>query len=622
MREVIGGRVVRLGKDAERVLGIAAVIGRDFDLDLLAAATNTPEDELLDVLDAATAVALVREVADTGRYCFAHALIQHTLYEDLGHNRRARAHRRIAEALEELCGDRPLARLGELARHWVTATQPIDLTKAISYSRQAGDAALDALAPAEALRHYAQALDLYPQATDPDPVLGIDLAIGLGTAQRQTGDPAFRETLLDAARRAADLDDTDRLVEAAIANDRGFHNAVGVIDAAKVEILETTLDRIPADNPARALVLATLCSELTVGSPLERRQALADEAIAIAEASGDDTTIVRVLNHVFIPLMVPSTVEQSMARTADALTRAQRVGDPVLLFWAAGWRAVNAACRGDIDEMDRCHEIVASLAVRLDQPTLDWAHTLTRAMRAKIAGDTDQVQQLATDALQMGTDSGQPDAIVFFGAQLMMVGFLRGTMGDLIPLIDQAVADNPGVPTSSAALAVAHAEAGHTDDAACLLENFAAADFDLPMDQGWTTGMVCYAEAAIACRNPKYAQPLFDRLAPWSNQFATTGGGSAQGPVSLYVGGLATVLGRYHEADIYFTQAAAMSDRMGAKFFAARTDLLWGSMLAERNGPGDADKARGLLANARFVAAAHGYANVERRAAEALQHLD
>jgi hypothetical protein len=365
-----------------------------------------------------------------------------------------------------------------------------------------------------------------------------------------------------------------------------------------------------------------MCSELSVGSPLDRRRALADEAIAIAEASGDDTTIVRVLNHVFLPLMVPSLLEQSTTRTTDALARARHVGDPVLLFWAAGWRAVNAASAGDIDEMDRCHEIVASLAVRLDQPTLGWAHSLTRAMRAQISGDTDRVQQLATDALQIGTDTGQPDAIVFFGAQFMMVGFLRGTMGDLIPLIDQAVADNPGVPTFKAALAVAHAEAGHTEDAARLLEDFGTADFDLPMDQGWTTGMVCYAEAAIACRNPKYAQPLFDRLAPFSNQFATTGGGSAQGPVSLYLGGLAAVLGRGDEADLYFTQAAAMSGGMGAKFFAARTDLLWGLMLADRNGPGDSDKARGLLTNAHAVAAAHGYANVERRAAEALQLQD
>ena len=156
------------------------------------------------------------------------------------------------EALEDLCGDRPGARVGELARHWIAATQPIDLTKAIGYSRQAGDAALDALAPADALRYYAQALDLYAQATETDLALGIDLAIGLGTAQRQTGDPAFRETLLGAARQAADLGDTERLVAAALANYRGWVSSVGAVDADKVEMLELALDRLSADSPNRS----------------------------------------------------------------------------------------------------------------------------------------------------------------------------------------------------------------------------------------------------------------------------------------------------------------------------------------------------------------------------------
>ena len=72
---------------------------------------------------------------------------------------------------------------------------------------------------------------------------------------------------------------------AALANDRGMFSNAGVIDTEKVEVLEMALDRLPADAPDRALVLATLCSELALGSPLERRQALADEAMAIARAS-------------------------------------------------------------------------------------------------------------------------------------------------------------------------------------------------------------------------------------------------------------------------------------------------------------------------------------------------
>jgi tetratricopeptide (TPR) repeat protein len=625
VREVIGARVARLGQDAERVLSVAAVIGRDFDLDLLARATKTSDDDLLDILEAAAAVALVREMTDAqGRYNFAHALIQHTLYEDLGPNRRARAHRQVAVALEDLCGDRPGARVGELARHWFSATQPTDLARAISYSRQAADAALSALAPADALGYYAQALDLSAQVDDPDPILALDLAIGLGTAQRQTGNPAFRDTLLDVARRAADLGDTDRLVAAALANDRGFFSAGGVIDADKVEILEMALDRLPADNPERALVLATLCSELTYGSPLERREALADEALAIAHASGDDATIVRVLNHVFLPLTVPSLLELTLARTADALVRAARLGDPVQLYFAASWRTNASGYAGDIDEMDRCDEILRSLAEQLDQPIFHWTHAFWCASRAQLTGDTDRADQLATKAFQIATEAGQPDAELFFGAQLAVVGWQRGLLGNSESVLgyEQLIPAYPGIATTiTAGLARAHAEGDRTDDAARLLEEFATADFDLPYEQGWIIAMASYAEAAIECRDPRYAGPLFDRLAPWADQLSCTPI-NFDGPVSHYLGGLATVLGRYDEADAYFTQAAAFNDRANAKFFGARTNLSWGKMLAERKGPGDAEKARDLLTKARTAAAAHGYANVERRAAKALRHLN
>ena len=134
--------------------------------------------------------------------------------------------------------------------------------------------------------------------TTPIRCVGIDLAIGIGTAQRQSGDAAFRETLLDAARRAADVGDTARLVAAALANNRGMFSNAATVDGERVAILELALDRLPTDDPDRALVLSTLCAELTYDDSLERRQALADEALAIARSTGDDATTVRVLNHI------------------------------------------------------------------------------------------------------------------------------------------------------------------------------------------------------------------------------------------------------------------------------------------------------------------------------------
>jgi ATP/maltotriose-dependent transcriptional regulator MalT len=388
-------------------------------------------------------------------------------------------------------------------------------------------------------------------------------------------------------------------------------------------MLERALVLLPSDDSDRALVLASLCAELTYGSSLERRQALADGAVAIAESSSDDAVMVRVINHVGYPLRVPPLLEQSLAWSADALLRAERLGDPVLLLWAASGRALAAGLAGDIDEMDRCLEIGGARAEQLDQPQLNWWRGYAFAMRAQIAGNTEAAEQFATEAFEVGTASGQPDAALFFGAQLMVVSSQRGRLAEVMPFIEQMTFETPAIAPGIAAamLAQVNVAIDRTDEARHVLEEFAAGNFDLPLDPLWLSGMLAYAQAAVGIGDPKYAGPLFDRLAPWAAQFSTTGV-TADGPVSYYLGSLATVLGRFDEADAYFMQAAAFNDRVDAKFFAASTNLEWGEMLAERGAPGDAEQSRDLLANAHAVAAAHGYASVERRAAEALQRLD
>ncbi len=276
VREVIDARVSRIGSGAAKVLAVAAVIGRDFDVDLLSVVTGLDEDDLLDLLDEAQAVVLVREAPDApGRFSFAHALIQRTLYDDLGGTRRARAHLQVAEALEQLHGEDP-GHAGELAHHYFLAIRPTRADKAITYALRAGESALAALAPDEAVRYFTQALELLGAQPDFDLRLKIDLLIGIGTAQRQVGDQTFRTTLLEAARRARDLGDGERLVEAALANSRGsFFSSLGVVDTERVEMLEAALEVLPdVDSSSRARLLSRLCNELAFG-PLGRRLSLA-----------------------------------------------------------------------------------------------------------------------------------------------------------------------------------------------------------------------------------------------------------------------------------------------------------------------------------------------------------
>jgi DNA-binding SARP family transcriptional activator len=111
VREVVEHRVRSLGEPVERALRSAAVIGGEFDLELLERILDERDEELLAALEAAIAAHVIVETPDRpGRFAFAHALINHTLYATAGATRRSRLHRRAAEALEELADRRRTAR--------------------------------------------------------------------------------------------------------------------------------------------------------------------------------------------------------------------------------------------------------------------------------------------------------------------------------------------------------------------------------------------------------------------------------------------------------------------------------------------------------------------------------
>ena len=348
VREVVGRRVERLGPDARTALSAGAVIGRDFDLDLLLAVVELPEARLLDLLGEAVAASLLGESRErAGRFTFTHALVEHALEGDLGTTRRARLHRQIAEALEEQCGNEPGERLGELAAHWVAAVVSTDTARALYYARRAAERALAQLAPDEAVRWYRQALELYDQAPSGERSERCELMIGLGEAQRQIGNPEFRQTLLDAAGLAQELSDTDRLCRAVLANSRGWVSQAGAVDTERVQALEAAAQALPDKDPRRAPVLALLACELHYGGEQSRCRRLVAEAIEVARATDDPVALAHTLTNACWAIWVPDTLKERQLLSDELFELAQRLDDPWFIFHAAVRRMMVGMEAGD-----------------------------------------------------------------------------------------------------------------------------------------------------------------------------------------------------------------------------------------------------------------------------------
>jgi class 3 adenylate cyclase/tetratricopeptide (TPR) repeat protein len=615
VRDVIGHRVRRLGAEAEQILGVASVIGRYFDLELVAGASGVDEDHALDLLERAGAATLVAEVPDTvGRFGFHHALIQHTVYGALSATRRQRIHRRVAETLERLCGDDPGERVVELARHWAAIAVPAEAGKAVYYASLAGDSALSSLGPDEALRCYARALDLLDENSAGDQRVRCQLMVSLGIAQRQSGDSGYRETLLNAGRHAVDLGDPSLVVRAALALHRGFYASTTRIDHERVALIETALGFVDiSDSPERARLLATLASELTFDPDQARRQALASEAIAVARRTNDPAVLVEAICLPRLAMHLPDTLDERLVQTAEAVALARTLADPAARFWAYHTRRYPLLMSGEIDEADRCLEESKSLVTRIYQPALLWSLTLALGVRALHAGDAAEAERLADEALKLGKDSGQPDVTAVNGAQMLFIRWHQGRLGELVPVLEQIRTANPRIAAFAGTLGMAYAETGDLSRARQVLDDARQTGFRLPFDYAFFMTMSSWAQTAAEVGDLAAARVLYDHLLPWHDRVGFTGV-AMTGAVAHYLGRLACLLGHVEQAAAHFAKAFAIHERLRAPFFIAQTQLDWGRLLS----PIEPDRAHEMLINARDLAAKYGCVRVQRLAREAV----
>lgn len=185
IQELFRQRLDAMAPDVLEILAVAAVIGRQFDLESVAAVTAIETQSLVAKLDAAIRAGLVSEKS-LGRYEFPHVMIRETLYEGLAAGDRMELHHRIGSALERVYDQELDAHIGEVAHHFFKAGHLGDLQKGLDYATRAAEAAGAIGAHDEEVRHWYRALRL-AEAAGGDPETRARLAQSHSSAQARAG---------------------------------------------------------------------------------------------------------------------------------------------------------------------------------------------------------------------------------------------------------------------------------------------------------------------------------------------------------------------------------------------------------------------------------------------------
>jgi tetratricopeptide (TPR) repeat protein len=605
VRAVIRRRLRHLSDNCRLVLVLASVLGREFDLAALERVSEVSRDHLLEVLDEAARERIVTDVpGQPGRMRFAHVLIRDTLYDELTPGRRVHLHGRIGDALEELYGASLEPHLAELAYHFYESARPTVADKALAYARRAAERSLRLLAYEEAARLLVVALRVLDGVEPPDGSVRCELLLALGDAYARAGDmPRSKQTYRDAARLAESLQLPDQLARAALGYGGRFIWDVSRDDQSLLHLLERALVALgDEDSSLRVRLLARLA-----GGPLRdssadprRRQALGAEALKIARRIGEPSTLAYGLHGYLSSHLSPdSTLEQlelakEMIHVALSAGDAERAVEGYQVHLEASIELADvSSARVDLDAM-------TALAEELGQPAQKWLAGVYRTALALLEGRFDEAEQLINETRSIGERALSWSTTVAYGLQLYLLRREQGRVEEVEELVRRAATENPTYLIWRCVLADMLLALGSTAEARTELDALASDSFGaIPFDEEWAVSLCFLAGAAARTGDRARAETLYGLLLRHADKVALSYPEISLGPISRFLGLLASTTRRYDNAGRHFEAALATTERIGARPWLAHTQDDYAHMLLARGEPGDAENAAGLLDRAR-----------------------
>ncbi|MGW5931320.1 AAA family ATPase [Streptomyces anulatus] len=640
VREAVRQRLALLPEPVVSLLTSAALLGREFRRQVLAVVHGSPAPHVDRLLEPAV-VARVVVPRPSGQYAFAHDLLRETLYASLDEAEARERHAAAVRSLDAHGGLGDAVRPGALARHAHLAGSALDRDRRIDLLLAAARDASGRLADEEAVGHYRRALAVASgepgesgepgdpggpgasagpegpgrpgeqrespggasggvpacgpgMAGAPGAAGGTGVAGGTGTANaegrgpdlrravligldlsgqlRHAGETAEAQRLLDrSVALARELDEPELLARVAITLYRD--GSLGGRDVPTMGLLAEAHHRITGKEGQESLSDDRLAQELAIHIMALARDGSDDEALAFSLWARHDSV-----------WGLGSAMER-LGLTDEMTVVGRRTQHQDMELHATSMRWVALLELGDPAFIDQFRAFVR-LAELTELPRFALGIAVDTSLIAALQGRFSEASTaLEDDALD--PESNDHVAFGFMGHHLRWaLHLLQGHFAEAEEVL--GLLPGAGYPYPGLLEAVTAVEQGDATPALRLLaeQSDRAAPYPRAFMPLW---LRLLAQTAAITGDPRLIIRAEDELTPYTGQWIVSlYGCDIGGPVDLWLGMLAAARDDQDAAVAALTEAAASSDRLGARPWAVRARLcLARSLLARAGAAGD-----------------------------------
>ncbi|WP_307662213.1 AAA family ATPase [Streptomyces sp. V1I1] len=561
VREAVRRRLALLPEPVSSLLVTAAVLGREFHRQMLAAAASAPVPHVDRLLERAVAARLVT-ARTGGRFAFAHDLVRETLYEAL---EEAQARTRHADVVRALDGSPALSEKifpADLARHAYLAGEELERDRRVELLLAAARDASGRLAGEEAAGHYRRAME----AAGDDARRAALIALDLGVELRHNGedDEAWR-SFDRAVELAREVREPELLARVAITLHQNGHvpgnrtRAAGLLREAHRALIGGSGEDLAGLSSER------IAQELAVRTTALARRGEDDDALSFSLWARHDS------------IWGLGTSEERLTLTDEMATVARRTHNRDMELHATAMRWVTLLERGDPRYLDQLRTFVA-LAERTALRRFELGMAVDQSLVAALTGRFTEAGDHLSEVAGLRHEHA---AFSFLVSHMQWALFLLQGRFDEAETVVAGLAE-VGHPYPRLLEGITAAERGDGGLALRLSDELAAGPEPIPRVFAplW---MRLRAQVAAASGDAVRIEEAASAFSPYAGQWVVSlYGCDISGPVDLWLGVLAAARGHRAEAVAALTSAYESADRLRARPWSVRARAALVGVLGER----------------------------------------